>query len=91
MRFTFEVLVTLKPGLADPQGKAVEASLPALGFSNASDVHVGRHVRLDVEAAGHDEASAQVEEIARRLLSNPVIEDFRVLEGAETAPVGGDV
>ena len=84
MRFTFEVLVTLKPGLADPQGKAVEASLPALGFSNVSDVHVGRHVRLDVDGR-HDEADArsQVEEIARRLLSNPVIEDFRVLEAAE--------
>ena len=90
MRFTFEVLVTLKPGLADPQGKAVEASLPALGFSNATDVHVGRHVRLDIEATGHDEARAQVEEIARRLLSNPVIEDFRVLEGAETPTAGGD-
>ena len=51
MRHTFEVLVTLKPGLADPQGKAVEASLPALGFADVSDVHVGRHVRLDVEAA----------------------------------------
>ena len=91
MRFTFEVLVTLKPGLADPQGKAVEASLPALGFSNASDVHVGRHVRLDVEAAGRDQARSQVEEISRRLLSNPVIEDFRVLEGAEAAPAAGDV
>ena len=90
MRFTFEVLVTLKPGLADPQGKAVEASLPALGFSNASDVHVGRHVRLDIEATRHDDALVQVEEIARRLLSNPVIEDFRVLEGAETPASGGD-
>ena len=90
MRFTFEVLVTLKPGLADPQGKAVEASLPAIGFSNISDVHVGRHVRLDVEAPGHDEARLQVEDVARRLLSNPVIEDFRVLEGAKSATAGGD-
>jgi phosphoribosylformylglycinamidine synthase len=83
VRHTFEVLVTLKPGLADPQGKAVEASLPALGFTNVSDVHVGRHVRLDVDAPDQAEARAQVEEIARRLLSNPVIEDFRVLETAD--------
>ena len=83
MRCRFEVLVTLKPGLADPQGKAVEASLPPLGFSNVTDVHVGRHVRLDVEAATEAEARAQVEEIARRLLSNPVIEDFRVLDTVE--------
>ncbi|MGZ8580182.1 MAG: phosphoribosylformylglycinamidine synthase subunit PurS [Actinomycetota bacterium] len=82
MKLTFEVLVTLKPGLADPQGRAVEASLPALGFSDVSDVHVGRHVRLDVEAPTEPQARAQVVEIARRLLSNPVIEDFRVLESA---------
>ncbi len=86
MRCRFEVLVTLKTGLADPQGKAVEASLPALGFSNVTDVHVGRHVRLDVEAATEAEARAQVEEIARRLLSNPVIEDFRVLDTVEADP-----
>ena len=84
MRFAFEVLVTLKPGLADPQGKAVEASLPALGFSDVSDVHVGRHVRLDVEAQTESEARNTVQEIARRLLSNPVIEDFRVLESSGT-------
>ncbi len=80
MTFSFEVLVTLKPGLADPQGKAVEASLPTLGFSNVSGVHVGRHVRLDVDAPTHDEARAEVAEIAGRLLANPVIEDFRVLD-----------
>ena len=79
MRFTFEVLVTLKQGLADPQGKAVEASLPALGFSSLSNVHVGRHVRLDVEAPDERQARTQVDELARRLLSNPVIEDYRVL------------
>jgi phosphoribosylformylglycinamidine synthase len=64
----------------------VEASLPPLGFSNVTDVHVGRHVRLDVEAATEAEARAQVEEIARRLLSNPVIEDFRVLDTVEADP-----
>jgi phosphoribosylformylglycinamidine synthase len=80
VRFSFEVLVTLKPGLADPQGKAVESSLPALGFSNVSEVHVGRHVRLDVEAPTEAEARGQVDDIARRLLSNPVIEEYRVLE-----------
>jgi len=79
-RFTFEVLVSLKPGLADPQGKAVESSLPALGWTNVGGVRVGRHVRLDVEAATEADARAQVEEMATRLLSNPVIEDFRILE-----------
>jgi phosphoribosylformylglycinamidine synthase subunit PurS len=79
-RFAFEVLVSLKPGLSDPQGKAVESSLPALGWTNVTGVRVGKHVALTVEAASEGEARAQVEEMARRLLSNPVIEEFRILE-----------
>ena len=79
-RFTFEVLVSLKSGLADPQGRAVESSLPALGWTNVGGVRVGRHVQLDVEAATEAEARSQVEEMATRLLSNPVIEEFRILE-----------
>ena len=51
-----------------------------MGWTNVSDVHVGKHIRLDVEASGETEAFAQVDEIARRLLSNPVIEEFRILE-----------
>jgi phosphoribosylformylglycinamidine synthase subunit PurS len=82
----FEVLVTLKPGLSDPAGKAVEASLPTMGWTNVSNVHVGRHVRLEVDAPSEAEARSQVEEIAHRLLSNPVIEDFRILETSEGAP-----
>jgi len=80
--FTFEVLVTLKDGLSDPQGKAVESALPALGWTNVRDVHVGKHIKLDVEAADEATARAQVEEMALRLLSNPVIENFQVLEVA---------
>jgi phosphoribosylformylglycinamidine synthase PurS subunit len=80
MRFAVEVLVTLKPGLADPQGKAVEGSLPSLGWTNVSGVRVGKHIRLDVEATTEDEAKAQTQEIADRLLSNPVIEESRILE-----------
>jgi phosphoribosylformylglycinamidine synthase PurS subunit len=79
-RYTFEVLVSLKPGLADPQGKAVESSLPALGWTNVSSVRVGKHIKLDVEAPDEPGARAQVDEMATRLLSNPVIEEFRILE-----------
>jgi phosphoribosylformylglycinamidine synthase subunit PurS len=80
VRFAVEVLVTLKPGLADPQGKAVEGSLPSLGWTNVSGVRVGKHIRLDVEAPSEDDVRSQVEEIADRLLSNPVIEESRILE-----------
>jgi phosphoribosylformylglycinamidine synthase PurS subunit len=78
--FAFEVLVSLKPGLSDPQGKAVEGSLPALGWTNVGDVKVGKHIRLTVDAADRDAARSQVAEMAVRLLSNPVIEDFRIVE-----------
>jgi phosphoribosylformylglycinamidine synthase PurS subunit len=79
----FEVLVSLKPGLLDPQGKAVEGSLPALGWTNVHDVRVGKHIELTVEADDPEAARAQVEEMAVRLLSNPVIETFRILSAAE--------
>jgi phosphoribosylformylglycinamidine synthase subunit PurS len=83
MRHRFEVLVSLRPGLSDPQGKAVEGSLPALGWTNVSDVRVGKHIRLTVDAPSAPAARAQVEEMAGRLLSNPVIEDFEILDAEE--------
>lgn len=79
MKHRFEVLVQLKPGLLDPQGKAVEGSLPAMGWTNVANVRVGKHIQLTVDAASEEAARAQVEEMARRLLSNPVIEDFQIL------------
>jgi phosphoribosylformylglycinamidine synthase subunit PurS len=82
--FLFEVLVSLKPGLSDPQGKAVEGSLPALGWTNVSDVKVGKHIRLTVDAPDEATARTQAAEMAERLLSNPVIEDYRIVE--EPAP-----
>jgi phosphoribosylformylglycinamidine synthase len=81
--FTVEVLVTLRPGLADPQGKAVEGALPALGWTNVSGVRVGKHVRLELEADTEAAARTQVEDMAGRLLSNPVIEDSRILDVRE--------
>jgi phosphoribosylformylglycinamidine synthase PurS subunit len=78
-RFRFEVVVMLKPGLADPQGKAVEDALPAMGWSGVGGVRVGRHVELTVDAPTEDDARDRVEEIAARLLANPVIEEYRLL------------
>jgi len=80
--YTFEVLVTLKEGLADPQGKAVESALPSLGWTNVRHVRVGKHIKLDVEAADEASALEQVRSMAVRLLSNPVIEEYQVLEVA---------
>ena len=83
MNVKFEVLVQLKPGLLDPQGKAVEGSLPAMGWTNVSGVRVGRHVELTIEADSESAAQSQVEEMAQRLLSNPVIEDFQILRAEQ--------
>lgn len=79
MKFQLQVVVSLKPGLLDPQGKAIEGSLPAMGWANVSNVRVGKQVELTVEAESEKAAREQVEEMARRLLSNPVIEDFQIL------------
>ena len=83
MNVRCEVLVQLKPGLLDPQGKAVEGSLPAMGWTNVREVRVGRHVELTIEADSEQAAQAQAEEMAQRLLSNPVIEDFQILRAEQ--------
>ena len=66
------VLIRPKAGILDPQGVAVERALPALGFEGASDVHVGRLVELDVADA------SQLDEMCRRLLANPLVEDYEI-------------
>jgi phosphoribosylformylglycinamidine synthase subunit PurS len=67
--------VMLKREILDPQGQAVERALPALGFSGVSNVHVGRLIELDVE----DPSS--LDAMCRRLLANPLIEDYEILDG----------
>jgi phosphoribosylformylglycinamidine synthase PurS subunit len=90
VRFRAQVVVSLKDGLLDPQGKAVEGSLPALGWTNVSDVRIGRYVELDVEAIDQDAAMSQVQAMAERLLSNPVIETFRIVEVSELVGLGSE-
>ena len=68
------VLVRPKAGILDPQGIAVERALPALGFDGVSNVHVGRLIELDVADA------SRLDEICRRLLANPLIEDYEILD-----------
>jgi phosphoribosylformylglycinamidine synthase subunit PurS len=84
MKFRFEIVVFLKEGLADPQGKTIHDALPTLGWDNVSEVRAGKHFELVVEADDEGAARAQVEEMARRFLSNPVIEDFRVLDSEKS-------
>jgi len=80
----FDVLVEvrLRPGIADPEGLTIERALPALGFSGITGVSVGKAFRLSIEAGTADEAAQRAEELATRLLANPVIEDSTVTVGA---------
>jgi phosphoribosylformylglycinamidine synthase len=73
----FSVLVEVRhrPGIADPEGATVERSLPALGYDNVSDVHIGKAIRFTIDAADAGTAHAQVSELCKRFLTNPVIED----------------
>jgi phosphoribosylformylglycinamidine synthase len=77
-RFEARVDVTHLPGILDPQGATVERSLPALGYDNVSEVRVGKCIRLVVEAPDEASARAQVDEMCRRLLANPVIEAYEI-------------
>lgn len=72
------VFVYLKEGVLDPQGKAVGHALQTLGFKGVEDVRISRVVELDVDAADKAAAQKQGEDMARALLANEVIEDFRV-------------
>jgi phosphoribosylformylglycinamidine synthase len=76
------VLVRPKAGILDPQGQAVERALPALGFEGVRNVHVGRLIELDVE---HPE---QLPEMCERLLTNPLIEDYQIMESADADCTG---
>ena len=71
------VLVRPKEGILDPQGAAVEDSLRKLGFEVAG-ARVGRLVDVEVEASSEDEARAQVDEMCRQLLANPLIESYAI-------------
>jgi len=77
---TFSVLVevSLRPGIADPQGSTIERSLPALGFGGVAGVRVGKAIRFSLEAADEVDARRRVEELCQRLLTNPVIEQARM-------------
>jgi phosphoribosylformylglycinamidine synthase len=75
------VHVSLKPGVLDPQGRAVHHALEGLGFSGVQDVRVGRSVNLEV---ADDTSDAALDEMCRKLLANMVIENYRI-EHLETA------
>lgn len=71
-----KVYVTLKYGVLDPAGKAVNGGLHALGFDEVQDVRLGKYIELELEPG--PDVEARLEAMCRKLLANPVMEDFRV-------------
>jgi len=74
-----KVYVTLKPGILDPQGKAIQHSVDLLGFNRIVDVRQGKYFEITLDdALAESEASEAATRMAREVLANPVIEDYRV-------------
>jgi phosphoribosylformylglycinamidine synthase len=69
-----KVYITPKKDILDPQGLTIERSLPALGFNGVSHVRVGKYIELEI--AGGQEAAGELDQMCRKLLANPIIEDF---------------
>lgn len=74
MKYEALIEVRLKPGIADPEGKTIESNLPAMGFTDISEVSVGRSFRLIVEAEEEGAAHGRAQELCDKLLANPVLE-----------------
>lgn len=77
-RFRLEIRVTPRPGLLDPEGKAIQHALHSLDYAQVHEVRVGKLLYLDVEAASNGEAREGAEAMCRRLLANPVTENFEI-------------
>lgn len=74
-----KVYVTLKPSVLDPQGKAIKHSVQLLGFDSVSDIRQGKYFEIAMSnAVGEETARAEATRLAHDVLSNPIIEDFRV-------------
>ena len=74
-----KVYVTLKPSVLDPQGKAIQHSVEQLGYGGIEDIRQGKYFEIELdESVQESDARAAAERMAREVLSNPVIEDFRV-------------
>ncbi len=72
-----KIHVTLKQGILDPQGKAIEHALDSLGFKNVANVRVGKYMELDLDQSDMAKAEAEVKGMCEKLLANTIIEEYR--------------
>jgi phosphoribosylformylglycinamidine synthase PurS subunit len=76
--FRAKVRVTLRPSILDPQGKAVEHAISSLGEQAVESVRIGKYVEMEVRSSSADEARQVTERVCKKLLANPVMEDYHV-------------
>ena len=74
-----KVIVTLKNGVLDPQGKAIQQTLNAMSFSNVEEVRQGKLFEININEGNEAKAKSQVEEMCKKLLANLVIEDYKIV------------
>ena len=85
-RFRLEIRVVPRPGLLDPEGKAIQHALQSLDYEGVQDVRVGKILYVDIDAPSADTAQERGEAMCQRLLANPVTEDFEIeVQEAPTA------
>lgn len=72
-----KIHVTLKPGILDPQGKAIEHALDSLGFKNAAHVRVGKYMEVELTENDKAKAEADVKQMCEKLLANTIVEEYR--------------
>ena len=77
MKIQAEIFVSLKPTVSDPQGLTISSGLKRLGFSDIQDVRAGKYFKVTFDAESEEEAKTSLNEMCSKLLSNPVIEDYR--------------
>ena len=74
-----KVIVTLKNGVLDPQGKAIQQTLNGMSFSDVKDVRQGKYFEIDINQTDESAAKSKIDEMCKKLLANLVIEDYKIL------------
>ena len=74
-----KVIVTLKNGVLDPQGKAIQQTLNGMGFSEVNEIRQGKYFDIEVSETDEKKAKSKVDEMCKKLLANLVIEDYKIL------------
>ena len=74
-----KVIVTLKNGVLDPQGKAIQQTLNGMGFENVKEIRQGKYFDIEINENNEEKAKSKVEDMCKKLLANLVIEDFKII------------